>query len=232
MPAAMGDVVLFGDPSLVINAPNQGAFFGQVSGLAVPSDAGEVLATWCRVSGADGYTVSLGTAAGLPMSLIHVPSNTTRFHHAPIGTLVHGERYFVSVRPYKELSFHGKKLRTYARLPAVEKPLVLDRHVNPPEMLVASREGGKIMVRYRGSPDRDILRYDLFRAETGGGSETRITSFTDQRGAYEDKTAKSYRDYVYTLVAVDKTQNASEAVVATVGRTVVMPHLKPRKQRF
>ncbi len=203
-----GDEMLFGDPAMIINTPNNSAAFGNPSSITVSSDKGNIVASWPAVSGASGYSVSIGNFKGIPYWTYLTATASYRFKETfPGGTLLHGETYYVTVKPY----FQGSSVpRTFPRGAGITGSAVLDAKVSPPASASAVGQPNKTaVITITKSQDTDIKGHLIYQELSGGFNKKLLTASPITGTSYTDASASLWKDYQYAVTAVDNKNNES-----------------------
>jgi hypothetical protein len=80
----------------------------------------------------------------------------------------------------------------------------------PPTDLVAVPSPGMVRLSWRPSPDADVARYAIYRAERTGSFQ-RIGTAEPIAGLYTDRTAVPGRQYRYAVTALDSARTPNES---------------------
>jgi hypothetical protein len=219
---ALGDVVLLGDPALILNIANKGADLAKTSNLSLSSLNGEIKAQWAPVSGASGYAISIGYINEIPLRTEFTSrSNFSFLSLINEKRLAHGARYYVFVRPFKNVYDANGIIRTYDRSKsAVSSSIILDAFVEPPTNVSASVSSSNVIVTFTKSSDLDVARYKIYR-KTEGNSATYLAVLSSSANTFTDNAAEIGRPYVYSIVAEDLNGNSS---IETNSNEVIIPN--------
>ncbi len=89
-----------------------------------------------------------------------------------------------------------------------------------PDSLTAFGSPTSITLTWRPPADTDVLGYDVYRADSPGGTFTRVNHFIAQGSArYEDANLPGLTQFYYQVVARDSSFNASEPSLILGGTT-------------
>lgn len=213
---AFGDILLYGDPAQIVNITNSNSPNSIPSYLNLFSDSGAINAYWGAVSGADGYSVSIGTSPNFP-SWSFVTKNThLQIREKAIGqSCKHNERYFITIKPYKNV----ENIRSYRRNNFCRAEIVLDKYVSPPRNPFAVlNTSNEIELTFSKSVDRDVKGYRIIRIMTNSRSGGKILAeITDT--SFVDNLCIPGVSYIYQIQAIDSSNNLSIPVeTGTISR--------------
>lgn len=206
----LGDIMLFGDPAMVVNTPNSDAPLAVPSNLNLMSDSGKLVMQWSSVPGADGYAISASSVKAIAPWTIFTTQNNIKLADFTGMSLEHNVKYYVSVKAYKTKS----NVRSFNRGPACSGEIILDKYVAPPENVSADGYGDLIRVTFSASPDGDIKAYKVYRALYSSQSSFDLLS-SSAVSPFIDNTCNPRDCYVYYVSAVDNCNNESEKVATT-----------------
>lgn len=151
-----------------------------------------------------GYRVYMANQPGDDEFSLLTPTiltDTVFRHKVSLNTLTH--EIFYRLRAVDRRDNHSAPSQTLMLVrPDTIAPVA-------PQMKPAKEERGRPSLQWICSGSDDVVRHYLLRKEPRAGQYDTIAVFTDKRREHVDKTAIDGQDYVYAIVAEDRSGNKS-----------------------
>ena len=207
----MGDVMLFGDPSMIVNTPNCDAPVSTPSNLNLTSNSGKLVIQWSPVSNTSGYAISISDVPEMMPWTIFSDQTQLSISEFEGVKLEHNTKYYVNVKAYHNTN----GIRSFARNAGCNGDIVLDKFVNPPSnVLSEGNSNNSINVTFSPSPDSGVISYNVYRSPPNSRSSPELLS-SNASTSFSDNTCNSGDYYVYYVSAVDNKNNESEKVITS-----------------
>ncbi len=180
--------------------------------LEATAGEGEIVLRWTAperlvdgspVQGAIGYEIVRGTGGDAARTITSLPGGETTFTDRG---LVNDQAYAYAVRAVR--SDAGGRALGPLSAQVTATPLDLTAPA-PPRELVAVAAGGDVRLSWTASPDADVARYVVYRADTRG-VVTRVGSTVPPSTTLVDRAVSPGR-YRYAVTAQDASARANES---------------------
>jgi fibronectin type 3 domain-containing protein len=187
--------------------------------VAAVSGEGQVTLNWTANKEGDlaGYRVSRSTLAGGPYTLLTATLLTTRNYVDQ--TVQNGTTYYYVVQAVDTATKASTNSSEVAATPQDATPPLAPTVVTP------TAGNARVDLTWTPNSEPDIHHYNVYRAQTSGGTYTLVGSTTGSTPSYADTGVTNLTTYYYVVQAVDTASNGSpysaEVSVTPIDQTPV-----------